>query len=1069
MSGLTLGLDLGPNSIGWALIDQEQKRIVGLGARVFPEGVDNFDSAKEVSRNEGRRIARGMRRQSQRRSRRKRILREGLVEAGLLPADPAAQQELLCQDPYELRARALREKLTPHQLGRVLMHLSQRRGFLSNRKIDRGDKEVKGMLAEIKELGAEMAGSEGAGKTLGELLADKLSRIDHANRQPNDHVRNRHTDRPMYEEEFERIWEAQRDFGHADLLTDKLKHGESGRRQYPCKPMSRRSTMSRLKAFGIHGLIFFQRRMYWPKSAVGLCELEPKQPRCARADRHAQRFRMLQEVNNLRYIDLSAGNRNESPLSAQQRVLLLSKLGGKDRMTFDQIRNALGFTESVRFNLEKGKRPYLLGMVVDAAMAKATGAQWHDRPEEQKDEIVRVLINNEREDDAILRRAQEQWGMTAEQAASALDDVDFPAGYLHLSLKAIDRLLVPMEKGLVYQSISDPEHSALHAAGYLRRDELRRRIFDTLPDPARARDCPIGDIPNPVVKRTLVELRKLVNAIVREYGKPDAVHVEMGRDVKSRPRPGTEAYRKYQEGIAEMREREHRRDRAKEKIRENNVKPTREAVTRYLLWEDQNYTCIYSGVPISVDQLFGGEVDVDHIFPYSRSLDDSQNNKVVCFRSQNHDKRDHTPYEWLADNQPDRYEQICQRASKWMKEGRISYAKYRRFLQKELELDDFIERQLNDTRYIARATGEYLRCLFGADHRVLGLKGQLTAELRWQWGIDTLLSELPNSPAWQKQSNLRPGEKNRADHRHHALDAVVLALTDRKRLQQLSQIRRESLIRPTGEILFDPWPEFRCDLKAALALVHVSHRVERRVRGELHEKTLYGRTETDGHWVARKPVEELSLNEIGHIRDLGVQRIIIERLREFGVEYGRGKKPDAKTWKQAMADLKMPSGVPIKKVRVKKSETTIQPIRKGTPDEAFVKPGSNHHVCLFEWEKDGKIVRDAEYVSLLEAARRLKDHETVVRRQHSTNPNARFLMSLCPGDSVLIEQNGQDRLMIVSTLVSTQKRIHLVDAYDARRSSEKPDIGLAPNSLIIKHNARKVTVDLLGRLRWARD
>ena len=133
----TLGLDLGPNSIGWALLDDQQNKIVDLGVRIFPEGVDNFDTAKEKSRNEDRRIARGMRRQIARRRRRKLRLTQALIQAELWPDDPKLQQALIEQDPYALRDQAAdpdQPQLAPHELGRVLLHLNQRRGFLSNRK-----------------------------------------------------------------------------------------------------------------------------------------------------------------------------------------------------------------------------------------------------------------------------------------------------------------------------------------------------------------------------------------------------------------------------------------------------------------------------------------------------------------------------------------------------------------------------------------------------------------------------------------------------------------------------------------------------------------------------------------------------------------------------------------------------------------------------------------------------------------------------------------------------------------------------------------------------------------------
>lgn len=1060
MSNLVLGLDLGPNSIGWALIDDdfktaEKSRLIDLGVRIFPEGVDNFDTSKELSRNEDRRIARGMRRQIRRRARRRKLLKEALIASRLWPADPTLESALYETNPYDLRARGLRERLEPFEFGRVLLHLNQRRGFLSNRKKDRGDKEVQGMLAEINELADEM--QQAGSATIGAHFAKSLA-VD-----PLKPVRGIHTRRSMFEEEFELLWSAQAKH-HPQLLTDKLKFGEVGEQSYPQKPIpkhdSRRRGLSPLAAFGIYGLIFFQRPMYWPKSVVGLCEFEPKQKRCPRADRHAQRFRLLQEVNNLRYSDPDARSKDEQPLTEGQRTIVLDLLSTKDKATFEQIRKKLGFLESVKFNLERGERSTLKGMTVDVLMAAAVGKSWHDRPEDEKDAIVRLLLNNEREDSLVIDTLVNEFAFTHQEAEAALD-VDFPAGYSNLSLVAIDRILPHLERGLVYQSVSDPERSALHAAGYLRRDELRRRLFDVLPNPSRCRpgDLRIGDIPNPVVKRALVELRKVVNAVIREYGKPAAVHLEMARSMQM----GKE--RRVQLN-KDMRDREAQRETAADAVRKLKVKLSRDAILRYLLWQEQSHECIYCGKAISQKQLFTGEADVDHILPYSRTLDDSQMNKVVCHRKCNHTKGQQTPYEWLAASHPDDYDRLCLHAGSLLKKGLLPYRKYRRFLQRELELDKFIARQLTDTGYIAQATGEFLRCLFEKDHHVLGLKGQLTAELRWQWGLGTILEEMPDSPAWHENNNdLRPGEKNRADHRHHAIDAVVVALTNRSRLQKLCQLIDRGGARAHGEVLDDPWPNFRDDVVAAVRRLKVSYRVERKVAGKLHEETLYGPTPTPGEWVLRKPVESLSAAEIERIRDDTIKSIVIARLKQHGIDFGRGKKPDAKKLKEALVGLEMPSGIPIKKVRITKPELTIQPIREGKPDQAYVKPGSTHHLCIFETQDNGKPKREAVFVTMLEAKNRLKRREPVIQRTHPTKPEARFVMSLSSRELVLANWKDGERLLVYKTAASTQGQIYFADHLDARRSSEQAKFVATANSL----DARKVTVDPLGRIRWAND
>lgn len=1038
----TLGLDLGPNSIGWALLDEDSGVILDLGVRVFPEGVDKFDTAKEASRNEQRRVARGMRRQIARRARRKRRLRQALIAAGLYPADSAEQAALENRDPYELRACALREPLAPYEIGRAILHLNQRRGFQSNRKKDRGDSEVKGMLAEISDLEADMGG-----RTLGQYLNDKLKELDHTQRDEDaaDRIRNRHTRRDMLLREFDAIWQAQLKH-HPDLLTDRLRWGEVGPQQYPHKPDRRPKGHSHLEAFGLEGILFYQRPMYWPRSVVGHCELEPKEKRCPRADRLAQRFRLLQEVSNLKYID--PDSHVEAILDDTQRQIVLGYLAEREKATFDQIRKKLGFTEAVKFNIERGERSSLKGMITDWQIAKAVGKDWHHRPDNEKNAIAALLLDTADENTAVDLLVKDH-GLTGEQA-DAVVGIDFPAGYIHLSRKALMNLLPHMDRGLIYMA-EDESNSALHAAGYLRRDEMQRRLFDRLPDPRRSRDCPIGDIPNPVVKRALVELRKVVNAIIREHGKPDAVHVEMAREI----RQGSDARRKYNKRI---REREARRDYAADEIRKLKVRVSRDSILRYLFWEDQNHECVYCGNKISQAQLFGGEVDVDHILPYSRCLDDSQGNKVVCHRRCNADKGQRTPYEWLAASDPKAYEQVCQHVSSLMRKGLLPYGKYRKFLQKELELDDFIARQLVDTGYIARATVEYLRCLFDQDHAVLGLKGQLTGELRRQWGLNDIL----------RDDGL--DRKTRDDHRHHTVDAVVVALTNRRRLQQLTRIRKAGGVAQTGEALDWPWDGFREEVVKRVNRINVSHRVQRKVAGALHKDSFYGPTDQPDVFVKRKPLIDLSPSEIDKIRDPGIQAIVKRALSDAGITFGRGKKPDRKKMKEVLAHLAMPSGVPIKKVRLLVNEKTIQPIRTGRSDQAYVKPGSTHHLCLFEWDNKGKTKREAVFVTMLEAAKRIKCGEAIIQRtppvEHPAIPSdARFVMSLSRGEMVLVACEDEEKLLVYSTAAQTSGQMWFWDHTDARNSLDKKTYSFKANTL----NARKVTVDPLGRIRWAND
>ena len=1062
MPHITLGLDLGPNSIGWALIDEDEKQIVDLGVRIFPEGVENFDTSKEQSKNENRRLARSMRRQTARRSRRKRNFRNALVQAGLLPDDPKQQAELNQRDPYELRCKALDEKLTPHEIGRVLMHLNQRRGFLSNRKTDRDKKDdTKGLLGEISELAAAMKAAEH--RTLGEHLA-KL-RLD-----PHERIRNRHTRRDMYQQEFDAIWDTQQKH-HPKLLTETLKYGSNGRQKFPKKPEPISNDTSLLSMFGLYGLLFFQRNLKpIPKDIVGLCELEAKQRRCPRADRLAQRFRLYQEVNNLKFIDPESGQ--ERRLSEQERTLLLDKLRTHEKMTFINIRKALGFLESVHFNLEKGHRKTLLGMVTDHRLAHKDifGQGWHERPESEKNAVVRALL--EMDEQQILGLAVNEWGLN-EQAAEKLLDVDLPPGYVHLSRKALEKLVPHMDRGLLYMT-DDETPSALSEAGYLRPDQIQERIHDNLPQPP--------DLANPIVRQALFEVRKVVNAIIRKYGKPNQIHIELTRDTKNNAE-------RRQEISKKMRDREAERDNAAAIIRENGIKVTREAINRYLLWKEQDEFCIYSSRPISIAQLFGGEIDFDHILPYSRTLDDSMVNKIVCFRKANVEKGNRTPYEWLAESDPDRFEKIRQRVSK------LPYNKRRRFTQKTVELDDFIARQLVDTAYISKAVAEYVRYLFESPHNVLCTKGQLTATLRREWGLNTIL----------QHDNL--DLKNRDDHRHHAVDALIVALTNRKRLQDLSRHWGTKPLNP-------PWEKFRQDADAAINTINVSHRVRRKIFGALHEETMYGSTSKEGEYVVRKPVESLTLPMIDDIRDdERVKKIIIDRLAEFGIELGSGKAIPAEVWKDPLMMSRKPGRQThnpsvIKKVRIIKRDRTIQPIRKNS---TFVKPGSTHHLAIFEWQANGKTKRDAVFVTQLEAINCLKRQQRalseliqqweadgltyqetnrrmrkamseiarrdpIIQRDASQlagdgnyriPAHAKFKMSLSKDELLLLEIDKQDKLYVFDTAASTTHQMTFYSHTAAKHEGKQyGKLTKYPGSLFAL-NPRKVTVDPLGRIRFA--
>jgi len=130
MGRYVLGLDIGSNSVGSTWIDRQTGHIT-TGVSVFPAGVDEAADKRGEPKNAKRRMTRRTRITLARRASRKRALRLKLIEAGFLPADEAGFKALLeTTDPWALRRKGLDEPLSPHEFGRVLLHLAQRRGAL---------------------------------------------------------------------------------------------------------------------------------------------------------------------------------------------------------------------------------------------------------------------------------------------------------------------------------------------------------------------------------------------------------------------------------------------------------------------------------------------------------------------------------------------------------------------------------------------------------------------------------------------------------------------------------------------------------------------------------------------------------------------------------------------------------------------------------------------------------------------------------------------------------------------------------------------------------------------------
>lgn len=1055
---------MGVASIGWAAIFPESKRI-DCGVRVFPAGVDNFNSPSEKHPNLDRRAARGARRRIRRKAARKELICGFFQELGWMPVEEEARKSWDGLNVYELRSRAISQKISLPKLGRIILHINQRRGFLSLRKSEKAsaDKETQGMLGSISAL--QNAIDASGYKTLGNYLYQL-----YRNKGITERIRDRHTRRSMLHEEFSLIWETQSAF-HPEL-TDALRYGHVGKLENPTKvvkPIPRQCDQTLLEQFGFENLTFFQRKVYWPINSIGRCELEPEESRAPVADRRFQEFRMLQEVNNLRLIDNSvAGIPVERPLTPKECSVLIDFLSARKDADFENIKKTLchnkelreslpGLPAQLSFNLESGGRTKISGMATDTLLAKAYGKDWFCLPAPTKNLICDALLAPAATDEDIRTGLESIPDLESDRIESLLE-ISLPTSYGHLCVKALEKLLPPMRSGMVYMA-KDKSSSALHAAGYVRRDERSLGAVELLPsfqaliDPASADFDPHqAEINNPLVLRAITELRKVVNGVIRKYGKPLGIHLEMARDLKMSAKQRDE----YQKRTRKF---EKERSSATEDLESMGLIPNRDAIQLHRLWKEQVEVCIYSGRPITVTDLVSGDLDIDHIYPYSKSADDSMANKVLCFANENRDKGNRTPCQWLADSDPSRYEQILQRAKK------LPHGRYKRFITREVP-EGFVARDLNDTAWMARAASQYLARIFPQPHQVLGIKGAHTALLRDQWELHSLL----------RDDGL--DLKNRDDHRHHALDAIVIALCNQSRIQALTRAcvfklqqkaakesgKRIYHLRVTGDKLSPPWESFRDDAAASLNAIWVSHRPKHKISGPLHKETNYGKN-SEGLLVIRKPVKTLSVKQVEGICDPTIKTIVKAYIAMSGGEVASLKSIPAAT------PLTMPSGIPIRKVRTAIPYAHIT-LRPGTPHETHVQSAATHHLGIFSL---GDKNYNFEPVTLFEATRRLRSREPVVQKRYKGMPShAEFLFYLCPGDSLMATIDGEDQLFVFNTVASTTLQVMFAHHTDAAAKHDHPGTGKSllrscKPSTFEKNfpNARKVNVLPTGEIRRA--
>ncbi|MBI3369703.1 MAG: type II CRISPR RNA-guided endonuclease Cas9 [Burkholderiales bacterium] len=1003
-----LALDLGTTSLGWALVRLDVENspcaVIKAGVRIFSDGRSPKDgSSLAVTR----RDARAMRRRRDRLLRRKARLTRLLIEHGFFSADVAQRKALELLDPYALRAAGLERALAPGEFARALFHINQRRGFKSNRRTDKKDNDSGALKTAIAQLRGDLATSGLI--TVGAWL--------HRRRQQGQTVRARYRqtrlsgddgkaridkrydlyiDRAMVEAEFDALWQRQSQWNPALF-------NETAR-------------------FALKDALLHQRRLR--PVEPGRCTLLPDEKRAPLALPSTQRFRILQEVNHLR---LLRPGLLEEALTLEQRDAVVDALERRDKVGFVRIKELLGLSGADKFSIEDAKRTELKGNVTSARLANAKlfGKAWHAFDLATQDDIVARLVADE--DEAhLLVWLQDITGVD-EARAEAIAGTTLPEGHGSLSVAALRRILPELQRGVVTYS------DAVQAAGFEHHSHFGARatgeILDKLPYYGKALQRHVGfgsgkvedtdekrygRIANPTVHIGLNQVRLVVNALIRRYGHPSEVIVELARDLKQSKVQRDEDQRRQ----ADNQKRNARlRAEAAQVLMVSEDRVRIADVHKMILWAELSHDpadrrCPYSGAQISLQMLLSDQVEIEHILPFSETLDDSLANKTVALRGANRIKGNRTPWQAFGVRVVPGYDYaaILERANQMQVNKRYRFGEegYQRWLKED---SGFLARALNDTRYLSRVAREYLTLVCPQATRVI--PGQMTAMLRRTFGLNHVLG--------------LDGEKNRNDHRHHAVDACVVAVTDQGLLQRFARASASARERELGRLVEDmplPWPSYREHVSRAIANIWVSHKPDHGHEGAMHNDTAYGLM-GNGRVRFHKAVDG--------VRTLVEDNLTVIEIADASAAHRHGTLPD---------------GSP-------------QPYKGYKGD-------SNYCIEVVRDDKGGWQGEVVSTFSAYQAVRRFGPDR--LRDPRRSLSGRSLVMRLMLNDSVRLQIDGQPRTLRVAT-ISGNGQVFMADLHEANvdaRNRDKLDPFAYTSKMagsFKKAQARRATVDEIGTVR----
>ncbi len=1041
-----LGFDLGYTSIGWSVIllddDLNPARIENFGVRIFPSGRD-AKTKEPISVN--RRTKRGASRNHDRYIMRRKALLKFMLDNHLQPLQKSQRKQLAQTNPYEIRNKAVSEKLSLHEIGRALFHINQRRGFKSNLIADgkTDDKEQKGLKKGIDDLSKILNEKK---LTIGQYLYKRQLEKKTTRMKAQNKSYEIYTNRNMYIQEVDQILSFQQKF-HTESLTD--------------------TVIKRIKE-----IIFFQRPLKLQEA--GCCSLLEGEKRARASYTENQLFRIYQEVNNLDFVKESS---EVNSLTDSQRKTILKYLVSdfselrKDRMlSWTKIRKLLNIS-GLNFNLETMGRKGLKADTTILEMQSILGRRWSDLSPERKRKLIDVIITGQTT--KKLKKALSNFFKDENLSGETLKEIiasktSLEPGYGKVSLKAINKILPFLEQGFVYSQ-------ACEKAGINHSDQRTGEVFPhanlpyygqvlqkhviggTFNDKTKIEEY-YGKINNPTVHMALNQFRIVLNEIVKKHGQPPKqIHIELARETSM-------STKQLSEHNSQQTKNRKENERINQILAEHGIKQNYDNRMKYKLWQDlanepTQRCCPYTGKAISMEELFSNRVEIEHIIPFSRSFDNSRNNKTVCFSESNRYKGNKTPFEAFANSSNGyNWDEIIARAKNMQR-------KLWRFLPDAMEKfqdseeGQYIQRQLNDTKYMSRIARQYAEFVSGPN-TVRAIKGKFTNDLRHHWGLEQFTHKNIDGKFI----------KNRDSHQHHAIDAIVVALTDNSAMQKLAKANKVAKEKGSQKLYLElakPFQGFDTDkIKLKLQLMVISHKLDHKgvalakakgaTIGTLHEDTNYGKV-SDNIYALRK---ELTADNFKNKKS--IETIASNKIRRDVAQIFEKTEGDKKQYEQALEEYKNNSSQnpyhKLKKVRTHQKKEGLIPIKdKNDKAYRYVKGGNNFCAEIWCTDKGKKAgIWQCEVIQNYYI-----NQKGYVPNWRQTNPTAYKVMRLQINDMVALDEKGK-RIICRIQKMSAKGQI-VLRLHDDATAIQETQISKTA-STIQNANLRKIFVSPIGKI-----